>query len=99
MSQIKDSERQPDAGQASALYQLAILGRPCAVGGRAREIRKSKKESADERAARETFEAWLREIEAAAAEIVEVGDLLFRRGEPYRPCAPAAVSALQTRES
>jgi len=45
----------------------------------------SKKESADERAARETFEAWLREIEAAAAEIVEVGDLLFRRGEPTDP--------------
>jgi len=27
----------------------------------------------------------LREIEAAAAEIVEVGDLLFRRGEPTDP--------------
>ena len=30
-------------------------------------------ESADERAAREKFEAWLREMKAAAAEIVEVG--------------------------
>jgi len=39
----------------------------------------SKDESADERAAREKFVAWLREIEAAAAEIVEVGDLLFTR--------------------
>ena len=27
----------------------------------------------------------MREIEAAAAEIVEVGDLLFRRGEPTDP--------------
>jgi hypothetical protein len=29
--------------------------------------------------------AWLREIEAAAAELVEVGDLLFARGEPSDP--------------
>jgi hypothetical protein len=45
----------------------------------------SKDKSADERAAREKFAAWLREIEAAAAEIVEVGDLLFSRGEPSDP--------------
>jgi len=32
-----------------------------------------------------SIEAWLQEIEAAAAEIVEVGDLLFRRGEPIDP--------------
>jgi hypothetical protein len=45
----------------------------------------SKNESAEERAARLKFEASLREVEAAAAEIVEVGDLLFRRGEPADP--------------
>ena len=45
----------------------------------------SKYETADERAAREKFEAWLREIEAAAAEIAQVGDLLFSRGEPSDP--------------
>jgi len=45
----------------------------------------SKDESAAERAAREKFEAWLREIEDAAAELVEVGDLLFARGEPRDP--------------
>jgi len=45
----------------------------------------SKDASAQERAAREKFMAWLREIEAAAAEIVEVGDLLFSRGEPSDP--------------
>jgi hypothetical protein len=28
---------------------------------------------------------WLREIEAAAAEIVEAGDLLFARGKPSDP--------------
>jgi hypothetical protein len=38
-----------------------------------------------ERAAREKFEGWLREMEAAAAELVEVGDALFRRGEPADP--------------
>jgi hypothetical protein len=32
----------------------------------------------EERTAREKFELWVQEIEAAAAEIVEVGDLLFR---------------------
>jgi hypothetical protein len=31
------------------------------------------------------FERSLREIEAAAAEIVKVGDLLFRGGEPSDP--------------
>jgi len=45
----------------------------------------SKDESAEERAAREKFEAWLQEVEAAAAEIVEVGDLLFSRGELSDP--------------
>ena len=39
---------------------------------------------ADERATREKL-AWLREIEAAATEIVELGDLLFIRGEPSDP--------------
>ena len=43
----------------------------------------SKDES--ERTARERFERSLGEIEAAAAEIVEVGDLLFRGGEPSDP--------------
>jgi hypothetical protein len=33
----------------------------------------------------EKFEAWLREIEASAAELVEIGDALFRRGEPSDP--------------
>jgi hypothetical protein len=42
-------------------------------------------ECAEERAAREKFEGWVREMEAAAAEIVEVGDLLFRGGEPSDP--------------
>src|SRR5215510_15182216 len=32
-----------------------------------------------------SIEAWLQEIEAAAAEIVEVGDLLFGRAEPSDP--------------
>jgi hypothetical protein len=45
----------------------------------------TKDECAEERAAREKFEGWLREMEAAATEIVEVGDLLFRRGEPADP--------------
>jgi hypothetical protein len=45
----------------------------------------SKDQPYDERAARERFEAWSQEIEAAAAEIVEVGDLLFRHGEPADP--------------
>jgi hypothetical protein len=45
----------------------------------------SKGESADERAAREKFKRWLQEAEAAAAELVEVGDLLFRAGEPSDP--------------
>jgi hypothetical protein len=41
-----------------------------------------KDETADERA--RAIE-WLREIEASAAELVEVGDLLFSRGEPSDP--------------
>jgi hypothetical protein len=41
----------------------------------------SKDESAEERAAR----ARLQEMEDAAAELVELGDLLFRRGEPCDP--------------
>jgi hypothetical protein len=45
----------------------------------------SKNEPADERAAREKLEAWLREIEASAAELVEIGDVLFRGGEPSDP--------------
>jgi len=45
----------------------------------------NKDEVAEERTARERLEAWLREMEAAAAEIVEVGDLLFSRGEPSDP--------------
>jgi hypothetical protein len=45
----------------------------------------SKDESVEERAARVKFERSLREIEAAAAELVEVGDLLFRGGEPSDP--------------
>ena len=45
----------------------------------------NKDESEAERTAREKFERSLREIEAAAAEIVEVGDLLFRGGEPSDP--------------
>jgi hypothetical protein len=45
----------------------------------------TKDECAEERAAREKLEGWLREMEAAAAEIVEVGDLLFRGGEPSDP--------------
>ena len=49
------------------------------------ENRMNKVEVAEERTARERLEAWLREMEAAAAEIVEVGDLLFSRGEPSDP--------------
>jgi hypothetical protein len=60
--------------------QIVIEG-CCSVG----KIGMSEDESAEERAAREKFEAWLQEIEAAAAEIFEVGDLLFRRGEPTDP--------------
>ena len=41
-----------------------------------------KDETADERA--RAIE-WLREVEASAAELVEVGDLLFSRGEPSDP--------------
>jgi hypothetical protein len=50
-----------------------------------RESLMSKDESTDERTARQRFAAWLQEIEAAAAELVEVGDLLFRSGEPSDP--------------
>jgi hypothetical protein len=42
----------------------------------------SEEKSAEERA--RAIE-WLRKIEAAAAEIVEVGDLLFSRGKPSDP--------------
>ena len=45
----------------------------------------SKDESTEERGAREKFGAWLREVEAAAAELVELGDALFRAGEPTDP--------------
>jgi hypothetical protein len=48
----------------------------------------TKDECSEERAAREKFERWLVEMEAAAAEIVEVGDLLFRGGEPSDPALP-----------
>jgi hypothetical protein len=43
-----------------------------------------KDETADERA--RAIE-WLREIEASAAELVEVGDVLFCRGEPSDPAS------------
>jgi hypothetical protein len=45
----------------------------------------TKGESAEERAAREKFIRWLQEAEAAAAELVAVGDLLFQDGEPADP--------------
>jgi hypothetical protein len=45
----------------------------------------SNDESAEERAAREEFARSLREVEAAAAEIVEVGDALFGDREPSHP--------------
>ena len=45
----------------------------------------SKDEPADKRAAREKFEAWLREVEAAATELVELGDALFRHGASTDP--------------
>jgi hypothetical protein len=45
----------------------------------------SKDESAGERAAREKFERSLQEMEAAAAELVEIGDALFKHGEPSDP--------------
>ena len=46
----------------------------------------SKDESDDaQRMAPEKFERSLREVEAAAAEIVVVGDVLFRGGEPSDP--------------
>jgi hypothetical protein len=41
-----------------------------------------KDETADERA--RAIE-WLREVESSAAELVELGDLLFGRGEPSDP--------------
>jgi len=44
-----------------------------------------KDESAEKRAARERFERSLGEMEVAAAEIVEVGDALFRHGVPADP--------------
>ena len=39
----------------------------------------SRDETAEERAAREKFEWSLREMEATAAELVELGDALFAR--------------------
>jgi hypothetical protein len=42
-------------------------------------------DSAEEWAALEKFAVWLQEVEAAAAEIVEVRDLLFRGGQPSDP--------------
>jgi hypothetical protein len=45
----------------------------------------SKDEPADERAAREIFRRWLQGAEAAAAELVAVGELLFRGGTPADP--------------
>jgi len=47
----------------------------------------------------EQFDAWLREAEAAPAELIEVGNLLFARGEPSDPAPHAPVSTLQTSES
>ena len=45
-------------------------------------VRMGRGETADERAC--AIE-WLREIEASAAELVEVGDLLFASGKPSDP--------------
>ena len=45
----------------------------------------TKGDSAEERAAREKLIRWLQEAEASAAELVAVGDLLFRDGEPADP--------------
>jgi hypothetical protein len=50
----------------------------------------SKDETNDESAAREKFENWLQELEAAAAELVEVGDASFKGGEPAA-CSAVAV--------
>ena len=62
------------------------------------------REPAEERTAREKFLAWLREIEAEAAEIVEIGDpALQRRYQLYTrvkaalalPKGPERIAALQ----
>ena len=45
----------------------------------------NKNDTAEERAARERFMKSLREMEEAAAELVELGDALFRGGEPTDP--------------
>ena len=44
-----------------------------------------KDEDTAEQVVRERFAAWLREIEESAAELIELGDLLFARGEPSDP--------------
>jgi hypothetical protein len=61
-----------------------VTSRSCGFG-LIRESRMRKDEFPDKRAAREKFETWLREIEAAAADLVEVGDALFQAGEPSDP--------------
>jgi hypothetical protein len=55
----------------------------------------SKDQSSNERAARQQFEAWLREVEAVAAELVEVG---VQTRRTFRSRIAAAVPALQTRK-
>jgi hypothetical protein len=45
----------------------------------------NKDDTAEERAARERFLGSLREMEEAAAELVELGDVLFGGGEPTDP--------------
>jgi len=57
-----------------------------------------KERLAEERAAREKFEAWLREIEDAAAEIVEVGGLIVQGRGAERSCTASPVSTLQARK-
>jgi hypothetical protein len=42
-------------------------------------------ETAADRAALEKFRAWLQEVEASAADLIELDDLLFARGEPSEP--------------
>ena len=64
-----------------ALREVASI--PPMVGA-VRETRMSKDELAEERAARVKFEKSSQEMEAAA-EVVEVGDALFRYGEPADP--------------
>jgi hypothetical protein len=45
----------------------------------------SRDEPAVDGSAQEKFGAWLREVEASAAELVELGDALFGGGEPSDP--------------